>query len=104
MFYDLKVTFEFVWKVLRPYSDIWEFGILLTEDFYEVLLSLRFLRGYVRHYTQETIVAHIPCISQYRVISKGVQHLQYRVTSKGVQHLQYHSTVYKPQSRIIFFE
>ena len=92
MFYDLKVTFEFVWKVLRPYSDIWEFGILLTEDFYEVLLSLRFLRGYVRHYTQETIVAHIPCISQYRV------------TSKGVQHLQYHSTVYKPQSRIIFFE
>ena len=36
---DLKVTFDFVCNVLRPYSDIWEFGILLTEDFYEVLLS-----------------------------------------------------------------
>ena len=63
MFYDLKVTFDFVCKVLRPYSDIQEFGILLTEDFYEVLLSWRFIRGYVRHNTRANIVAHIPWIS-----------------------------------------
>ena len=63
IFYDLKVTFDFVCKVLRPYSDIWEFGVLLTKNFYEVLLSLIFLRGYVRHYTRATIVAHIPWIS-----------------------------------------
>ena len=65
MFNDLKVTFDFVCKILRPYSDIRKFEILLTEDFYEVQLIWRFLRGYVRHYTQATIVAHIPWISHY---------------------------------------
>ena len=55
--------FDFVWKVLRPYNDIWEFGILLTENFKGVLLSWRFLRGCVCHYTRATIVAHIPWIS-----------------------------------------
>ena len=65
MFYDLKVTFEFFWKALRPYSDIWESGIILTEDLYKFLLSWRFLQGYVRHYTWATTVAHIPWISQY---------------------------------------
>ena len=54
--------FAIVYNIKVTYGNL-EF--YYHEDFHEVLLSWRFLRGYVRHYSRAAIIAHIPCISHY---------------------------------------